>query len=250
MFLSFGRSLVGLWILCWGISSAAAHQKGANPIADPEQIIELARKYYGPAEALDSVETIYYEGEVLDPKGEARNGLFRLFLKKPFFQRMELQLGNVVTINCTNGTEGYRLQVNKKTGAKKLSILPPIRVETLIISSLENLNFLRETKHRRRDVRYVDKVDFQGQTCYKLEFRYSENLKYERLINAQTGRVMQVVDHRGVSMYNRGEIFSEGVRFTKIVESYRDNQHLNTLQFNLVLLNKPIHESFFDFPDL
>lgn len=236
-------------MLCF-CGAVFAQQDPTDTIVDPVQIIELARKYYGPSATLDAVETIYYEGEILDPTGEQRNGLFRLFLKKPYFQRMELQLGNVVTINCTNGTEGYRLQVDKKSGAKKLSILPPNRVETLIISSLENLNFLNATKHPRREVRYLDKVDYQGHPCYKLEFRYGENLKYERLINAQTGRVMSIVDHRGVSMHNRGEIFSEGIRFTKIVESYRDNRHLNTLQFNLVLLNKRIHESFFDFPDL
>lgn len=240
----FGLGMLFFWGTVW------AQQEPADAIVDPVQIIEMAREYYGPTATLDAVETIYYEGEVLDPKGEERNGLFRLFLKKPYYQRMELQLGNVVTINCTNGTEGYRLQVDKKTGAKKLSILPPNRVETLIIGSLENLNFLKETKHRLRDVRYIDKVDYQGQVCYKLEFNYAKDLKYQRLIHAQTGRVMQLIDHRGVSMHNRGEIFSEGIRFTKIVESYRDNKHLNTLQFNLVLLNKRIHESFFDFPDL
>lgn len=233
---------------CLLIGSQAFGQESI--IADPNTVIKNARKYYGTEESLNAVESIYYEGEVLDPKGEKPNGLIRIFLKKPYFQRLEIQMGNVITIHCVNGLEGYHLQVDKKSGRKKISVLPADRVETLIIGSSENLNFLRASKIRAREVSYMGQKEYQGESCHELLFKYGQGVYYHRMISAQTGRVMMTLDHQGVEMHHRGEIFSKGIRFTKILESYKDNKHINTLHFNLVLLNQDIPDSFFDFPNL
>jgi hypothetical protein len=219
-------------------------------IVNPETIIDLARNYYGREEALQAVQTIYYEGEILDPKGERKNGLVRIFLKKPYFQRMEIQMGRIVTVHCVNGIEGYHLQADTNSGRKKISVLPAKRVEELMISSFENLNFLRNPKDRPREVKYLGEKEYQGEPCYKVLFQYGSGIHYTRLIHAKSGRVVMTIDHQGVEMHHRGEVFSKGIRFTKILETYKDNQHINSLDFGLVLLNKEIPDSFFDFPNL
>ena len=219
-------------------------------IVNPETIIDLARKYYGREEALNAVQTIYYEGEILDPKGEKKNGLVRIFLKKPYFQRMEIQMGHIVTIHCVNGIEGYHLQADTKSGRKRISVLPAKRVEALMISCVENLNFLRIPKEHPREVKYLGEKEYQGDPCYELLFKYGSGIHYTRLIHPKSGRVLKTIDYQGIEMHHRGEIFSKGIRFTKILETYKGNQHINSLDFDLILLNKEIPNSFFDFPNL
>ena len=71
--------------------------------------LELARAFFGPTEKLQSVNSIYYEGKIMNPSGEG-SGAFRLYLKKPFFQRMEIHVGDAITVTAVNGSEGYRQQ--------------------------------------------------------------------------------------------------------------------------------------------
>lgn len=239
--------------ICFGIvflSLCKFLSAQAEIIVDPDTIINLARNYYGAEETLRSVETIYYEGEILDPTGEKKNGLVRIFLKKPYFQRMEIQMGHFVTIHCVNGSEGYHLQADTKSGRKKLSVLPAKRVDALMISSIENLHFLMSPKDRKREVKYIGQKKCLGEDCYELLFKYGNGIQYTRLIHATTGRVVMTIDHQGIEMHHRGEVFSKGIRFTKVLETYKDNKHVNSLHFDLVLLNRSIPDAFFDFPDL
>ena len=188
-------SLYRLCLLAFSYGLSLSLKGQEATVVSPNAIIDLTRRYYGTEANLNAVETIYYEGEILDPRGEKPNGLIRIFLKKPYFQRMEIQIGDAITIHCVNGLEGYHLQMDKKSGRKRISVLPPKRVETLMIGSLENLNFLKSTKRRSRDVKYLGIEDYQEHKCYELRFEYGNGIFYRRLINMQTGQVMMTEDH-------------------------------------------------------
>ena len=221
----------------------------AKDLVDPVDIIDLARAHYGPTKLLDSVQTIYYEGELLDPTGNQVPGEFRMFLKKPMKQRIEVQNGTIVDIRCTNGLEGYRMRYDKRSGKKQVVVLDAGRLETMIVGALENLNFLKVTEHRRRNVWFRERVDYQGNLCYKLRFVYNDGLYYERFVDVGSGRILLTQDSDGLQIHQRGEVYANGIRFPKSLESYKANKHLNTLKINLVLLNRKIPDTFFDFPD-
>lgn len=228
------------------LGSLAAY---AKELVDPVKIIDLARAHYGPSKLLDSVQTIYYEGELLDPKGEEIPGEFRMFLQKPMSQRIEVQIGDVVDIRCTNGLEGYHMRYNKRSGQKRITVVDSGQLETMIVGALENLNFLRVTEHRRRNVWFRERVEYQGSLCYKLRFVYNDGLYYERFIDVENGRILLTQDSNGLQIHQRGEVYANGIRFPKTLESYKDQKHLNTLKIDLALLNRKIPETFFDFPD-
>jgi hypothetical protein len=221
----------------------------AKDLVDPVQIIDLARSYYGQENLLDSVRTIYYEGQVLEPGEGKVPGNFRMFLKKPMCQRIELQSGDIVDIRSTNGLEGYWMRLDKASGKKQVAVLDSGRLETMIVGALENLNFLKATDHRRRDVWFRELTRYQGAPCYKLRFQYKDVIYYDRLVDAASGRILLTEDNQGLQIHQRGDVFANGIRFPKNLESYQGRKHVNTLLISLVLLNSEIPDSFFDFPD-
>ena len=209
--------------------------------------LDLARAFFGPPEKLQSVNSIYYEGKIMNPSGEG-SGTFRLYLKKPFFQRMEIHVGDVITVTAVNGSEGYRQQSDKITGKGRLGILHPAQVEKIIVNTVENLYFLKGSEKRNGRISFQGKADFKGQACYKLKFFYRDNLFYERFVELETGKILATRDERGITVYQRGEIFSGGIRFSRSVESYKGDKHLNTIHFKKILINSPMKDEIFDFP--
>jgi len=214
-----------------------------------DEPLDLARTYFGSEEKLNSVQSIYYEGNIINP-GEKGNGSFRLFLKKPHFQRMEIRVGDVQTITAVNGSEGYRQQTVISTGKGRLGILNSSQVEKIIINTVENLFFLKGTEFRSGKINYLGKTELQGRNCYKLKFSYRDNkLFYERYVDLETGKILATQDERGVIVYQRGEILSGGIRFSKSVESYKERMHLNTINFERIMVNAAMKEEIFDFPN-
>jgi hypothetical protein len=209
--------------------------------------LDLARAFFGPPEKLQSVNSIYYEGKIINPSGEG-SGTFGLYLKKPFFQRMEIHVGDVITVTAVNGSEGYRQQSNMITGKGRLGILHPAQVEKIIVNTVENLYFLKGFEIRNGRIGFQGKADFKGQACYKLKFFYRANLFYERFVELETGKVLATRDERGITVYQRGEISSGGIRFSRSVESYKGDKHLNTIHFKKILINSPMKDEIFDFP--
>ncbi len=213
-----------------------------------EDPLELARAYFGPEEKLKAVRSIYYQGKIIHPGGQA-DGTFRLFLKKPHFQRMEIRIGDVQTITAVNGSEGYRQQILLPTGSGRVGILNSSQVEKIIVNTVENLFFLKGTEFRSGKVNFLGKATLQGRKCYKLKFSYRDNkLFYERYVDLETGKIIATQDERGIVVYQRGEILSGGVRFSKSVESYRAGKHLNTIHFDLIRVNTAMKDEIFDFP--
>ena len=209
--------------------------------------LELARSFFGPEEKLKAVTSIYYDGKIVDPSGKG-SGTFRLYLKKPYCQRMEIQIGDVRTITAVNGAEGYRQQINQTTGRGRMGILHPTQVEKIIVNTVENLYFLKGTQKRNGNVSFLGKADLQGRECYKLKFIYRDTLFYERYVDLENGKILSTEDERGVTVYQRGEIYSGGIRFSKSIESFKDKKHLNTIHFQKIMVNVPMKDVFFDFP--
>ena len=215
-----------------------------NAAVDP---LDLARAYFGPEDKLQAVRSIYYEGKLVSPSAKG-DGTFRLFVKKPHFQRMEIRVGDVQTITAVDGSEGYRQQTKLSTGQGRLGILNSSQVEKIIVNTLENLYFLKGIRRRNGKIDFLGKFDMQGRNCYKLKFSYRDKLFYERYVDLETGKILATQDERGVIVYQRGQIFAGGIRFSQSVESFKEGTHLNTIHFDRIMVNAAMKDEIFDFP--
>ena len=221
---------------------------GLLALDDQGNILALARKAFGPEKKLISIKSLYYEGRIVDPAGKA-NGLFKLYLRKPYHQRMEIEVDEVLTVTAINGLEGYRQMLHKPSGKSRLGILNPQQVEKIIVNTIENLFFLKGTEHRNGKIIFEGKTELQGKECYILKFQYRNNLFFERFIDLESGKILATRDERGVLVYQRGEIFSDGIRFSKSVESYLKEKHINTIHFQHIEVNKVMKDELFNFPE-
>lgn len=216
---------------------------------EAEAMIAKARAHVGSEEKLKSIQTLQYFGVISNDKGE-QEGQLTLKFKRPNKQVIELVTDDQIDVTAINGHEGYILRTDRETQQKQLAILTSEKVNRLIINAYENLNFFDATEKRNGTVEYKGESDELGNPAIKLRFSYPRGIFYDRFFDESTGDLLATRSDKGIVMVEKEDIISEGMRFPKIVEAYKQGELQHTIIFERVVVNEPIDDDLFEVPSL
>ncbi|MEM8550505.1 MAG: hypothetical protein AAGF10_06920, partial [Verrucomicrobiota bacterium] len=218
-----------------------------------EDVITKARARLGSEEALNNVETVQFIGVAINGQGEVTDDVILQF-KKPTMQRLTVESDNFKRITATNGFEGYTEIIDKYDPLSSGIIVHDAeRVRRLIANSLENLYFFRGPYHLRgASVADEGMKSIDGEPCHVIRYSYPGDYHYLRRFNAKTGRVVSTINiSTDFETVEEGVIEVDGILFPEQINTYDDEGDLiRAVKFNQIIVNQPLDDSLFDFPDV
>ena len=224
---------------------AAAHA------AEVDSVISNARAELGSEAALESVQALHYKGEVIGPDDKVL-GKLELYFKKPYLQRLEFETDVSREITAVSPYDGY-MQLIDLTGQDRggIRVLGAAEVKRLMANSLENLFFFKgPATQRRGETSLVGTETYEGKRAHRVRFSYSSGLLYERLFDAETGKLLATESDEGaVRLIEKASVVVDGIKFPKEVWTYENGELVRKVLFSEIIVNPNLPDSLFDFPD-
>lgn len=232
----------------------AAFSAGSLAGATTEEIIALARGYYGSEAKLEGVETLVYETTIVDKQSGAEQAL-TMYLEKPHRQRMEITDGNVTQIEVLDGLEGWsKVVVDRKDGdpvVARFRVLPLDQIRKMRASTWENLYFYEGIERLPMGrVENMGEVEKLGQPTYWLRFNHGREIHFDRYFEKSSGRLLVTVTAEGLEIRDLGETVVDGIRFPERQMLYMDGKPVNEITFDSVSINRDLPDDLFAMPTM
>lgn len=235
-----------LFLLVWLLGAGYLIAENAD------SVIARARAAFGPEELLLEVQTLIYEGNLLNADGELE-GRIKLFFRKPVSQRIEVTMGNTVDITVVNDFEGSIMRRDDEVGSSQRVVLNPQQVKRLHANSAENLNFFHGPLQQRGTIEYAGKAEKLGVVADQVVFEYPNGVRFERFF-APSGKLLATLVGNGengrLELREEGGMAVDGIQFPARVLTY-DGEHLiRIVEFERIQVNAPIDTDLFRFPKI
>ena len=226
----------------------------AEPSFDPEVelVLERARGYLGTTEALQAIRTLYYEGSIRNHKGQLQANLI-IYLKKPFFQRIEIIKDDYTDIEASNGYVGWKQRdhVEKPADYRPgawLITMPPKVLRKMRITAWENLNFFENIEAIDGRVSSKGLTPFEGRPADLLLFEHDTGDVYNRYFDPTTGQLLATESSPGNIVKELGEQAVQNIRFPKQLHYYQNAQLNIIVTFDRIEINRSFADNFFEHP--
>lgn len=216
-----------------------------------EQIIKKARSQLAPEKTLEAVKTLRYEASVDNAEGP--EGTLILVFKKPYMQYLEVETDAFRERTAVNGFEGWRERLNKVNPAQSgVLVLDPQQTKYLLSNAMENLYFFEGPEHARGgEIKLDGEETVRGMECWKVDFIYPSGLRYSRFFEKSTGKLVVTRTSNGeMEMVEKESLKSGGIKFPRVVETYKNGVLVRTVTFEKIEVNDPVEDSLFDFPSI
>ncbi len=210
-------------------------------------VIERARAALGSEAALTGLSSIRYEGRILNPEG-VEEGVIRLYFRRPFDQRIEVESDGIMDLTVVNDLEGFVMKRDLASGAWQRMVLPAEDVRRLHSNSVENLNFFRGPARLGGRTEYGGKVEKHGKMTDRVLFIYPNGVSFERFFDASGNLVATIVGEGGLELREKGKLESGGIQFPRRVETYSDGDLIRVVEFDRIDVNTPLNSDLFAFP--
>lgn len=220
---------------------AGASLAAATPLED---VIAKARAFVGPEDKLEAVETLSYEG-TLTPAADGETRTVRLILEKPARQRLEIEREDGRVTMIVNDLEGFMVQENLATGARRVDPLPVDQVRRFKANAAENLYFFKFPPDRQVRVKYMGREDFRGRTVDAVRYLHPGNVLFFRYFDPETGELVGTRTDTGTVNTEEGEVTVGGLRFSDKVISFEEDQKVHTIEFSEIKVNPELPEGTF-----
>lgn len=221
--------------------------------AEVDDILAKARARLGTEQKLDAVETIHYQGKVYGANGEELDALDLTF-QKPNRQLLVVESEKMKRSTGVNGFEGFVEVINKEDPYKSgIIVLDFNRVRRLLANAAENLYFFEGPKYRSGgEIKLEGTQEVRGRECYKLRFSYACGLFYIRYFATDNYELVSTINgESNQELIESDSVKVDGILFPKKVETYDEEGDLiRTVVFEKILINEPVDDSIFDFPDI
>jgi hypothetical protein len=218
---------------------------------DVNTIVAQARSHLAEDAVLDEVKTLEYAGVIFGGSGE-RLGTLRLRFKKPSFQRLDITYDDAAEVTAVNAYEGYVQNFDADGNSLGLRVLTSDQVKQLQLNAHENLSFYLGPQTRRNAaIKYLATVEFEGKQAYKVRFAYENELfYYDRYFDTANGKLLSTVSGaNGYELREKGSFVAGGIQFPKEVATYNDGNLVRRVVFDRIIVNAPMSDAIFDFPD-
>lgn len=228
-----------------------------------EQWIARARARLGTDSALNGVTTIHFIGTLETtekvPSEKDKSILVEqpisrpvdIIFQKPHRQRITVTGPKIIEVTALDGYDGWLKRTNPANPTQwQLTLLDVAQIKRLRAQSWDNLNFLTGVDKVGGTVRLGGEETVDGIACVKIVFTYLESMVYTRYFDKATTRLVKTVTQDGTVIREEGEMFVNGVRFSRKVTNKSASGQATTITFDRVLLNEKIPASEFAVPTL
>lgn len=178
--------------------------------------VELAKEYLGGSKNLDSVESIHFKGVLV--YGNGQSGTIDSVFKKPSYHQVVTTLGAVKETSTLNKSEAWRkVEDLQSPGAYQLSFYDVDEVRQLQATVVDTLSFLDTPPVRKGRIEYLGTGEVNGESAVVLYYIHSDRVWFRKYFDPETGRLMHMVNDKGVIYSYEGEIVVDGIRFPEKV---------------------------------
>lgn len=218
-----------------------------------EAAINQARAYLGGEAALKAVEGIQYRGKVILYQGETpMEGNVILTFQKPYSQKIEFIFADQSMVTGFSGYEGYEYVERTDPDGETVRNIRSIGGSELRrnkAASIENLSFFKPFALSRETIKDHGLVEFDGVSARKIDFIHWGMIVFTRYFDSATGDLIKSELDTGIVTIETGEIISEGIRFSDHVEGIMKGEVLYEMNFEEIIINPEIEDTFFDYPN-
>ena len=240
-----------------GVSALAGAQTA-------EQIIALARAYYGNECALNAIKSVHYVGTMetqqFTAEGpQAVSSAIEIIFQKPYQQRLVRTSPTAIQVTGLDEYEGWqRLQDVKNESRWQLNLLEPQTIKQLRADTWENLNYFKGIEQCGGSVQVIGPATIDGIATIKVAFIHEPSIIYYRYFDPTTGRLMLTETGQGNRIKEEGEIMVDGVHFPQKVTSISKTTDAKgqtvdnpiVITFAKITLNETFPDSYFTVPPL
>lgn len=240
-----------------GVSALAGAQTA-------EQIIALARAYYGNEGALSAIKSVHFVGTMETQQFTAEGPkpvsfAIEIIFQKPYQQRIVRTSPTAVQVTGLDEYDGWqRLQDVKNESRWQLTLLEPQIIKQLRANTWENLNFFKGIEQCGGSVQVIGPATIDGTATIKVAFIHEPRIIFYRYFDTTTGRLVFTETGLGDRIKEEGEIMVDGLRFPQKVTSISKTtdakgqavDNPTVITFDKITLNETFPDSYFNVPPL
>lgn len=243
-----GQSCCRPWLaLLLALGSAVG--AWAEPASDAEALIALARQQLGGDAVLESVNSLVYKGSI-EFFDSATRGEVRIYLQKPDFQRMEVELEEGLQVVALDDLQGWEMIVDKRTNppTPQARYLNAKEFWRNHFSAVENLWFHHGYRKSRGHLEWSGESVMDGRRVGSITVRYDADNVVLRSFELDTGILVRSVGNDGTEVREREWIVVSGIRFPKVAEYYSNGIRSSRLTFDVIEVNPQLDPALFRYP--
>jgi outer membrane lipoprotein-sorting protein len=228
--------------------------------ADEPAIIAKARAYLAPESAFAAMQTLHFTGKYVqsnvdfpDDRTKDVTRSVEIFFEKPSRERIVVTVPGKVIETAVDGYDGWQRTRDPADPTSARRVLLGAEVtENLRADTWENLYFYRGIERVGGRVEDDGAAIVDGVACEKVAFIHSPTIVYFRYFDQATGRLVVTATAAGVTIREKGELISGGIRFPRqIITRQSDStggMRTSTYTFDSVAVNESMPDSFFTVP--
>lgn len=214
----------------------------------PAEIINRARATVGTADKLDALVTLKLvcSIEPADPSVPAATLL--ILARKPYSQRLEIRIGDMVETTILNGEKGCLVRSNLAAEASQIRPLVEEELERARYTTRQFFNFYRPDFKNGEKVVYEGMVSHRDQRVHKLRYAYPDGLETIRYFSVNEDDLVSVVSENKVESVNIGRQVVDGIKYPERIDYYEDGRKLHSVVLQEIEVNKPLPAGIFEIP--
>ncbi|EDY80681.1 hypothetical protein VDG1235_297 [Verrucomicrobiia bacterium DG1235] len=215
-----------------------------------EETVALARKYLGGAAKLDAIKTIHSQGVLV--YGNGASGTVESVFKSPNYHQFVSVINGSKETTSLNRTEAWiKVESLSSPNTYSLDFYGVDDVRHLEATVIDSLSFLKIPPTRNGRIEYLGTGEVKGEQAIVLQYIHSDRIWFRRFIDPETGRVMHMVNDKGVVFSYEGELEVDGVVFPKttIVRSVTQfGEQTMEISYSSIKINESIDTERFRVP--
>lgn len=227
-----------------------AQEKAKDNSAIIEETVAKARAFLGGNKKLNAVSTIHLQGVIV--YGNGQSGTFESVYKRPDYHQFISVIGTQKETSTLNKTEAWQKIENVATpGSWTLNFYGIDDLRHMQATVSEALSFLKTPPVRKGRIEYLGTEEVDGRLAQVLVYHHGNGIWFRRYIDNETGRVLRMINDKGVTFTEYGEKIVDGVWFPeKMVVSFRTQfgEQSMEISYSSITLNEKVDSNRFKVP--
>lgn len=215
-------SLLTVFSLPFSLFAQEESEEAEPALSDAEraelakETVARAREYMGGSDKLDAIKSIHLQGVLV--YGSGQSGTIDSVFQKPSHHQVVTTMGAVKETSTLNKSEAWRKAEDLRSpGAFELSFYDVDEVRHLQATVLDALSFFETPPTRKGRIEYLGTGDVNGEPAEVMYYLHTDRIWFRKYFDPETGRLMHMVNDKGVVYSYEGEKLVDGVRFPEKV---------------------------------
>jgi len=251
------KSLFVSIAFCVAASMASAQEEAAKPqlseeerAAKVEETVALARSFLGDSDKLDAIKSIKMKGVLV--YGSGQSGTIESVHLKPNFHQFISVIGGIRQVSTLGRSVAWQSTESlDQPGNLELMFYEPDDLKHLEATVVDTLGFLDTPAARNGRIEYLGTSEVADKEAIMLLYVHNNRIWFRRYIDPETGRVLHMVNDKGIIFSYEGTIEVDGVTFpektiVRVVTQY--GEQTMEISISEIILNEEVDTDRFRVP--